>query len=391
MEGHPRDDGEGEGDHGGLLRERTEARLLCQLLGRRPRSVDEAQRFPADYDGIIAGAPAYDWTALLTNSVVNTQALTVDPASFIPPSKLPAISQAVIAACDAADGVADGVLNDPRRCGFDPATLLCKAADGEGCLTGAQVKALKQLYAGAHDSAGKLIFPGYVPGAETGPRGWEQWITGSTPKTSLMYFFGSSYFSNFVYEKPDWDYRTFTVDDGLKRANEKSAKALNATDANLQPFRGRGGKLILWHGWNDPAISALSTIGYYDKVRATAGEVEAQSFVRLYLAPGVQHCAGGPGPDNFGAYGWHAGEGADDPQHDMYLALEQWVEKGTAPGQLIATKFEGQGAAARVAATRPLCPYPQTAKYRGSGETTEAKNFACVARPQTGSSGGWQP
>ncbi len=349
----------------------------CSDGGRE--ALMEAQRFPADYDGIIAGAPAYDWTELLTNAVVNTQALTVDPASYIPPAKLPAISQAVIAACDAADGVSDGVLNEPRRCGFDPATLLCKAAEADGCLTGAQVKALKQLYSGAHDSAGKLVFPGYVPGAETGPGGWGLWITGSAPKMSLMYFFGNSYFSNFVFDQADWDYRTFTVDEGLKRANEKTAKALNATDTNLEAFRRRGAKLILWHGWNDPAISALSTIDYYKKVKASAGEKEAQSFVRLYMAPGVQHCGGGPGPDSFGAYGWHAGEGPDDPQHDMYRALEQWVEKGEAPGQLIATKYEGEGAAARPTTTRPLCAYPEVAKYRGSGETTEAKSFVCVA------------
>ena len=349
----------------------------CSDGGRE--ALMEAQRFPADYDGIIAGAPAYDWTELLTNAVVNTQALTVDPASFIPPAKLPAIQQAVVAACDAADGVTDGVLNDPRSCGFDPAALLCKAADGDGCLTGAQVKALKQLYAGAHNSAGRQVFPGYVPGAETGAGGWGLWITGGAPKTSLMYFFGNSYFSNFVYEQADWDYRTFTVDEGLKRANEKTAQALNATNANLEPFRQRGAKLILWHGWNDPAISALSTIDYYEKVKAAAGEAAAQSFVRLYLAPGVQHCGGGPGPDSFGAFGWQAGAGPNDPQHTMYSALEQWVEKGEAPGPLIATKFQGEGAASKVTTTRPLCAYPEVAKYRGSGDTADAKSFVCAA------------
>jgi hypothetical protein len=348
----------------------------CSNGGRE--ALVEAQRFPEDYDGILAGAPAYDWTHLLTNAVHNAQALTLNSASYISAAKLPTIAAAVVAACDAADGVSDGILNDPRKCHFDPETLRCKAAETDKCLTSPQVTALKELYAGAHDSGGKLIFPGYVPGGEEGQGGWALWITGSAPGKSLMFAFGNGYFSNIVYAKPDWNYKTFTVDDGLKMAVEKTSPTLDATDANLKPFGMRGGKLILWHGWNDPAISALSTIDYYKKVMNTNGERNAESFVRLFMVPGMQHCGGGPGPASFGQIGWRSGMGQDDPQHDMYMALEQWVEKGVAPERLIATKYEGEGAARRETMTRPLCAYPQTAKYKGSGETSDAANFVCA-------------
>lgn len=350
----------------------------CSDGGRE--ALMEAQRFPADYDGILAGAPAYDWTHLLTNAAHNAQVLLQDPASYIPASKLPAIDTAVVAACDAADGVSDGILNDPRQCHFDPTTLLCKGTETDKCLTAPQVTALKELYAGAHDATGKQIFPGYVPGAENGPGGWAPWITGLAPRMSLMFAFGNGFFSDMVYAKSDWDYKTFNIDDGVRLATAKTAQALNAIDPDLRPFSKRGGKLILYHGWNDPAISALSTIDYYKNVTHTVGERSTESFVRLYMVPGMQHCNGGPGPDSFGQYGWRPGMmEPDDAQHDMYKALEQWVEKGTAPGEIIATKYTGEGSARKETITRPLCAYPKVAKYKGSGETTDAANFACVS------------
>ena len=352
----------------------------CSDGGRE--ALMEAQRYPADYDGILAGAPANNWTNLLTTAVHNVQALILDPASYIPASKLPAISSAVLAACDASDGVKDGILNDPRQCHFDPAVMLCKASDSDQCLTAPQVTALKALYAGAYDSAGKQVFPGYLPGSETGGNGWGLWITGPAPGKSLMFVFGIGYFSNMVYEKSDWDYKTFNVDDGLRAAVEKTASALNATNPDLRPFGQRGGKLILYHGWNDPAISALSTVDYYNQMTAATGQKNAQSFVRLFMAPGVQHCAGGPGPDSFGQGGWEPGMGPDDPQHDLYLALEQWVEKDTAPEQVIATKYPREGSASQQKMTRPLCAYPQQAKYKGSGDTSDAANFVCAPGPK---------
>jgi len=343
----------------------------CSDGGRE--ALMEAQRYPEDYDGILAGAPANYWTALLATAAYDTQALTMDSASFIPPAKIPTIAAAVNAACDEVDGVHDGILNDPRQCHFDPATIQCKGEDSDKCLTAAQLTALKKLYAGTLDSNGHVVYPGYLPGAEEGQGGWGLWITGPEPVKSLMAFFGNGFFSDFVFGKSDWDYKTFKVDADLKAANERTAQALNATDPYLKPFKARGGKLVLYHGWNDPAITALNTIDYYESVIKKMGQKDVDSFVRLYMAPGVQHCAGGPGPDSFGAVGDLK---FDDPQHSVYASLEQWVEKGTAPSTIIASKFEGQDET-HAKMTRPLCPYPQAAKYKGSGDPNDAVNFEC--------------
>jgi hypothetical protein len=342
----------------------------CSNGGRQ--ALMEAQRYPEDYDGILAGAPANYWTHLLTKALADSQATTLDPASYIPSSKLPAIASAVNAACDARDGVADGIVNDPTKCHFEPATMLCKAGDGEKCLTAPQVLALKRLYEGPQDAKGNLIFPGYLPGAEEGPGGWATWITGSEPGESLMFAFSGGYFSNMVYEKKDWNYKNVNVGAALSAAEEKTASKLNATDANLTAFQARGGKLILYHGWNDPAISALNTINYYNSVATRMGIKTTDAFVRLYMAPGVQHCGDGPGPDSFGA-------GSKDPQHNMALALEQWVEKGIAPSAIIATKYADGDPEKGVKMTRPLCAYPLTAKYKGKGDPNDAGNFVCAS------------
>ncbi len=346
----------------------------CSDGGRE--ALMEAQRFPQDYDGILAGAPANFWTHLLVGAMWVDLATTLDQASYIPAGKLPAIGAAVLAACDAQDGVADGILNDPRQCHFDPAALLCKGADSNSCLTSPQVTALKKIYAGPHDSVGHQLFPGYVPGAEEGPGGWAIWITGSQPGHSLLFFFGTQYFTDMVYEQAAWDYKTFNLDPAVNLADSKTARALNATDPNLQPFRARGGKLIMYHGWGDAAIPAPNTIDYYNSVVATMGQPNTDSFLRLYMAPGMQHCGGGPGPNSFG-------QGANsppyDPEHNIYTALEQWVEKEVAPSKIIATKYVNDSNPAQgVKMTRPLCPYPQVAKYKGAGDTNDAANFACA-------------
>jgi feruloyl esterase len=297
----------------------------------------------------------------------------VGPASFIPQTKIPTIAAAVNVACDELDGVRDGILNDPRQCHFDPSSIECKAGeDTEKCLTAAQAAALKTIYAGPHDAGGHEIFPGYLPGAEDGQGGWAQWITGPAPAKSLMALFGIGYFANMVYEKSDWDYKTFTID-GMKLAEEKTSSALNATDTDLKAYQARGGKLILYHGWEDPAIAALNTVHYYQSVLAKMGQSDADSFVRLYMVPGMQHCDGGPGTDAFGQVGKL---NFDDPAHSVDAALERWVEKGAAPSTIIASKDAGEDKQhARI--TRPLCAYPQTAKYKGSGDTHDAANFVC--------------
>lgn len=349
----------------------------CSDGGRE--ALMEAQRYPDDYDGILAGAPANYWTNLLANSVVNSQALTLDPATYLPPSKVEVIAAAVNAACDSQDGVKDGVINDPRQCRFDPSTLLCKDSNSTACLTQPQITALKQLYAGAHDSSGREVFPGYLPGAEEGSGGWTPWITGPEPGKSLMFAFGGGYFSNMVFDKSGWDYRGFQLDRDLAVAQSRTAHSLNSNDPDLKPFEQRGGKLILYHGWNDPAISALNTIHYYESVAAKLGATEEESFVRLYMVPGMQHCNSGPGPIFFDQFG--SGPKLD-AAHDMYTALEEWVEKGTAPSSVTATKFVKDDPTLGVELTRPLCVYPQVLHYRGSGDSKDAASFECVAKAE---------
>ena len=343
----------------------------CSDGGRE--ALMEAQRYPEDYDGILAGAPANYWTALLTMAAVDTQALTLDQASYIPQAKIPAIAAAANAACDQKDGVQDGVLNDPRQCQFDPGTIQCKTEESDKCLTAAQVTTLKKLYAGPHDSKGRLVFPGYLPGAEDGPGGWGLWIVGNAPAKSFMAFFANGYFANMVYDDSNWDYKTFSVDAGLKVAQEKTAAALDAVNPDLKAFKARGGKLIVYHGWNDPAIPAVNSVNYYESVIAKMGQRDADSFMRLYMVPGMQHCDNGPGADSFGQVGRLV---FDDPKHSVDAALEQWVEKSTAPGTIVASKYAEDGQHS-VKMTRPLCAYPQAGKYKGSGDASDAGNFAC--------------
>jgi feruloyl esterase len=346
----------------------------CSNGGRQ--ALMEALRYPDDYDGILAGAPANDWTRLLASAVANSQALMLQDASYIGPAKVPAIAAAVVAACDAKDAVSDGILSDPRQCGFDPAALLCTEGDSNTCLTAPQVTALKKIYDGPRDSKGAPVFPGYSPGAEDGPGGWAPWITGQAPGKSLMFGFGVGYFANMVYEKADWDFRTFKLEPALQEAERKTAATLNATDPNLKPFMERGGKLILYHGWADAAIPPLNTLRYYEKVTSTMGAREADSVLRLYLVPGMQHCAGGPGTDWLGQDGVML---TSNPDRNVLAALERWVEAGVAPSMIVAARHPGDDPAQKPVMTRPLCPHPQVAKYNGSGDTNDAANFVCVS------------
>jgi feruloyl esterase len=347
----------------------------CSDGGRE--ALMEAQRYPDDYDGILAGAPANTWTKLLTTAVWHTRALTRTPESFIPPAKIPAIAAAVSAACDAEDGVTDRILADPRRCRFDPATIRCKdGEDSNACLTEPQSIALREIYQGPRDAAGRQIFPGYLPGAEEGEGGWVTWITGRQPKKSLMALFGLGYFSQMVYEKPEWQDGGFEVETDLRAAFERTAHALDATDPDLTAFHARGGKIILYHGWQDPAIPAVNTIDYYESVVSRLGLRKTDDFVRLFMAPGVQHCSDGPGPDAFGQSGeWSS----DDPTRSLRRSLERWVETGTAPSTIIASKYVGEESARTATMTRPLCPHPQEARYSGSGDVNEAASFVCGA------------
>ncbi len=334
----------------------------CSNGGRQ--ALMEAQRFPEDYDGIVAGAPANYWTHLLANSVWNLLAVTGD--SYIPAKKLPAIQAAALAACDALDGLKDGLIEDPSRCHFDPAVLQCQGAETDACLTAPQMTALKKLYTGG-------VFPGYEPGGEAEPGGWVTWITGQAPEKSLMFAFGTQFFKYMMFDNAAWDYRAFDAGRDTKATDAKLAGILNSTDPDLSRFRARGGKLILYHGWSDAAIAPLNAINYYQSVAAKMGDT--RGFLRLFMVPGMQHCFGGSGPNSFGQFGGAAG----DADHDVGAAIERWVEQGIAPERIVATKHKSDlDPNSEVLRTRPLCAYPSVAHYKGSGSIEDAGNFVCA-------------
>jgi hypothetical protein len=345
----------------------------CSNGGRQ--ALMEAQRYPADYDGIVAGAPANAMTRLMAQGAWDRQILD---AGYLPASKLPAIEAATLAACDTLDGLRDDVIDDPRRCAFDPATLLCPGADGPQCLTAPQVATLQKLYAGPRTRAGQQLHPGHPPGGVTGPEGWSRWITGPAPGQSQQVAFSSNFFRHMVFEQAAWDPASFDLERDSRAADRKLARVLNATDPDLRRFAARGGKLILFHGWADPPISALNTIDYHESVRAKLGDRAARSFVRLFMAPGMLHCDGGAGPG--GLMGRSAA--AFDADHDVSLAIERWVEQGTPPARIIAARYRIDGdRQSGILRTRPLCPYPQVARWKGTGSTDDASAFACTDPP----------
>ncbi|MBV9499534.1 MAG: tannase/feruloyl esterase family alpha/beta hydrolase [Acidobacteriaceae bacterium] len=344
----------------------------CSDGGRE--ALIEAQRFPEDFDGILAGAPANAWNHLLTAGLDVTRSVLANPAGYISSNKLPAITSAVMKACGASDGVKAGFLNDPERCHFDASVLLCKGVESRSCLTAPQIASLKKIYTGGEDSRGHATFPGLVPGSED--PGWADWVLGFGPGGSFGNVYVENYFRYMVYNDPSWNVLTANVEKASHLAVEKTARALDATDPDLHRFSDRGGKLILYHGWNDPAISPWATIAYYQSVVSKMGAQNAAKFVRLYMVPGVQHCFGGPGPTSFGQLGTTTAKG---PEHGVYAALEAWVEDGTAPKTMIGTKYNGNEPAKGVQITRPLCAYPQIAKYGGTGDPKDAANWSCAS------------
>ena len=342
----------------------------CSDGGRE--ALMEAQRFPEDYDGILAGAPANNWTGLLSSGVDVTQVTAGDPAGYISNMKLPAITRAALAACDAQDGVKDGFINDPAECHFDPKVLLCKSGNSLDCLTAPQVRSLAKFYQGGTSSHGESIMSGYAMGDEW--PGWKDWVIGSGPGSGSGLGYVQNFFRYMVYDDPKWNVLAADVDDAWKHANDKTAAELNATNADLSGFAARGGKLILYHGWDDPAISPWSTIAYYESVRKQMGPEKADGFIQLYMVPGMEHCVGGPGPASFGQLGLPEANG---PGSGMLPVLEEWVEKGTPVKEIVAAKFDGTGKTATMKMTRPLCPYPQVSAYKGTGSTDDATNFVC--------------
>ena len=331
--------------------------------GGGQQGLAEVQRYPADYDGVVSGAPANfptrmwpgeTWPGWVAAKNDTQLSLGGPPGPPVPTPKLLTLQAAAVAACDELDGAKDGLITDPRQCKFDPATLLCPAnpPDANKCLTQAEVDTVKLVYDGLKDpTTGAQFWPGYEPGSE------DQWAGHIYPFVIPL-----GYFKAMVTNNPDWDYKTFDFTNAkdfaiLLDADAKNAPILDATDPDLSAFNALGGKLILWHGWADQNIAPRNSINYYNSVVADQGsEVKAQEFVRLFMVPGMNHCSGGAGAGTFNAL----------------AALEQWVEKGTAPAQIAASKV----AAGKTEFTRPLCPYPQVETYKGSGDINDAANFS---------------
>lgn len=327
------------------------------------QAMSEAQRYPDDYDGILAGAPANYITHLQAAQIYFGLAAHVDPATRLdtPINKLPMLHQAVLDTCDALDGVEDGLIENPAVCPFDPEQLACTGADSETCLTAPQVQAVKRIYADIVRSDGTKIFPGYPKGSELN---WHLMAGGYLGSTGQIEFAEAMY-RYFVFQDPTWDYATMDLDRDVAYADRHVGALLNANDPDLRPFRDRGGKLIQYHGWADWGITPYNSIDYFNAVTETVGgsmsdeaRRDVQQFHRLFMMPGMSHCRGGAGPDKFDGLG----------------ALEAWVERGEAPERIVASKVEN----GEVVRTRPLCPYPEVARYNGSGDSDDAANFSCV-------------
>jgi feruloyl esterase len=290
------------------------------------------------------------------------QVTEIHPANYIPANKYPAIEAAALAACDERDGVKDGVIDDPTRCDFKPAALLCNGRETAACLTQPQITALEKIYAGPRDYQGRQIYPGFLPGGESGPNGWALYFSGAGPRTSLQYVL-NNHGANLMFQNAAWDFRTSNLERDMKVADDTMGQQLNAVDPNLRALERKGGKLIIFHGWSDGVLPPMGTVNYYHSIVTMMGN-DTAGFSRLYMVPGLQHCYGGPGPNTFGG--------------TMAAALERWVEDGVAPAAIIATKYKTDGdPASGVVRTRPLCPYPQVARYKGTGSTDEAANFTC--------------
>jgi feruloyl esterase len=371
----------------------------CSNGGRQ--ALMELQRFPEDYDGVLVGAPANDWSHLFAAFVWNEQALFNTAGAYLSASKLAAIEAATLATCDALDGVKDGVVEDPRRCSFNPASLACPAGtDGASCLTPAQVSAVRKIMSGPRNPrTGKLIFPGWFTSAANEAGSWGAWITGpNTPGASIQAFFGNGYFGRIINEIPApgvWDFSTFNFDGGMRDADAKIIRStpaltaehtMNSTDPDLSGFTraNRRGKIIQWHGWEDPAISAITSTDYFRAVHRANDD--AGEFYRLFMVPGMVHCGGGPGPNAFGQSLPQARPLSSAPEHDILSALERWVEHGVAPERIVAVKYVNDAPAQGILRTRPLCAYPRISVYKGAGSTDNAANFDC-RKPSSQSDG----
>jgi feruloyl esterase len=326
----------------------------CSTGGRQ--AMVEVQRFPNDYDGVIAGDPVGFTTHIQAAQLWFWQIAHEKDAANFTPEKYELLHNAVVQACDALDGVRDGVLEDPTRCKFDPKSLACKDGDGPSCLTAAQVEYVKKSYTGPVNSlTGEQIYPGRTRGSELG------WVTHSGPEPSS---YAVDIYRHTVFHNPEWDYRTFDLDRDVAFADRVAAATMNSVNPDLTLFFSHGGKLLQYHGWSDPGVAPLGSVNYYNAVAAVMGGAnkgidKVKDSYRLFMVPGMGHCGSGDGTSSF----------------DMVSALDQWIAKGKAPERIEAARVRNR----IVDRTRPLCPYPQVATYTGSGSTDLAASFVCKA------------
>jgi feruloyl esterase len=325
----------------------------CSIAGGQ--GLMSAHRFPGDYDGIIAGAPgsplSHGWSA---SKLWLSAAILKDADSAIPPAKIPIIHEAVLRACDASDGLTDRLIGDPRRCNFNPDVLLCKGTDTQSCLTVAQVETVRKFLSPVSNPRTRtLIYPALELGSELSWAGFAAGLRepSGSPLDAFRYVFLND---------PIWNWRTLDFDRDVTRADEViKAQGANTLEPDIRAFARRGGRLLLYQGWSDSTNGPQSTINYYNNVHNLLGDTATSASVRLFMAPGMGHCLGsaGEGPNSFDDLG----------------VLEQWVETGKAPQQIVAS----HSTAGKVDRTRPLCPYPQVARYRGTGSIDDAANFEC--------------
>ncbi|HXD74730.1 MAG TPA: tannase/feruloyl esterase family alpha/beta hydrolase [Vicinamibacterales bacterium] len=317
----------------------------CSTGGRQ--ALVEATKYPDDFDGIVAGAAANPKTGLDAWRLWAAHLEIRNEADRIPPEKFPMIHKAVVDQCDALDGVKDGLIENPAQCHFDPSPIVCKAGSADAaCLTPKQAAVAKALMGPAKTSTGREVFPGYAPGSELG---WAFLLGNDEPYSNPL-----EDYRYVVFRNPNWDWKTFDLDRDLATSEKVGAGLLTAVSQDLSAFTKHGGKLLTYHGWSDQQIPPGASINFYNRVTPKS----SRDAVRLFMIPGMGHCGGGEGPNTF----------------DMVSPLDNWVEHGEAPARIVAAHLT----AGKVDRTRPLCAYPQVARYKGTGDINQAENFVCA-------------
>jgi hypothetical protein len=347
----------------------------------------EAQRFPADYDGILAGAPAFNWDRFIPAELWPELVMNLDIGAPVSQTKLTAVTAAAVKACDGLDGVIDGVINDPRQCRFDPHSLVCgrpgAPTDGN-CLASQEADAVQQIWQGARGPNGEFLWYGLEPGASFAGLANS---SSATPPVAEPFTITLDHWRLWIKQNPSFDWTTLTTlsfETGFRESQAKFNAVIGTDDPDLSGFRAYGGKIITYHGWSDQLIFPRGSIDYFDRVVAANGGLKrVQEFDRLFMVPGMNHCLGGAGAVNFGQS--FVVPVSLDPEHDAVLALQRWVEQGVAPDMLIATTDQpdpvhaAENPTQPAPFTRPLCPYPAEAHYKGRGDPTAAANFDCVS------------